>query len=75
MGGFPLTLSFHRLRYWSMAAIIMASHTGPQPMDVSPMLAITMPSWRLISLNSAEPVAMPAEPPTMALFGIEPKGN
>ena len=52
----------------------MASHTGPQPIEASPMLAITMPGWRLIRLNSAEPVAMSAEPPTMALLGMEPNG-
>ncbi len=38
------------------------------------MLAMTMPGFRLIRLNSAAPVAMSADPPTMALLGIEPKG-
>ena len=52
----------------------MDSQTGPQPMDASPMFAITMPARRLMRLNSAAPVAMSAEPPTMALFGMEPNG-
>ncbi len=52
----------------------MASHTGPQPMEASPMLAMTMPGCWLTRLNRAEPVAMSAEPPTMALFGMEPNG-
>ena len=52
----------------------MASQTGPQPIDASPMLATTMPALRLMRLKSAAPVAMSAEPPTIALFGIEPKG-
>ncbi len=57
-----------------MAATIMASQTGPQPDEPSPMFAITMPGLRLILLNSAAPTAMSAEPPTMALFGMLPKG-
>ncbi len=47
----------------------MASQVGPQPMDASPMLAITMPGFWFTFLKSAAPVAMSAEPPTMALFG------
>ena len=57
-----------------MAASIMDSQTGPQPMDASPMFAITMPARRLMRLNRAAPVAISADPPTMALFGIDPKG-
>ena len=38
------------------------------------MLAITMPGLRLTRLNSAAPLAIGAEPPTMALLGIEPNG-
>ena len=58
-----------------MAANIMASQTGPQPMEASPMLAMTMPGLRLTRLNSAAPTAMSAEPPTMALLGMTPKGG
>ena len=38
------------------------------------MLAMTMPGCWLTSLKIAEPVAMVAEPPTIALLGMEPKG-
>ena len=62
------------MRYWSIEARHIASQTGPQPIEASPMLDTTMPPLRLMRLKSAAPVAMSAEPPTMALFGIEPKG-
>ena len=75
IGGAPPTSSGHNVRYWSIAAIIMPSQTGPQPMDASPMLAMTMPGWRLMRLKSAAPVEMSPEPPTMALFGMTPKGG
>ena len=39
------------------------------------MLAITMPGLRLTRLKSAAPVAISAEPPTMALLGMTPKGG
>ena len=45
------------------------SHTGPQPKEASPMLATTIPGFRLTRLNSAAPGAMEPEPPTMALLG------
>ncbi len=58
-----------------MEARHIASHTGPQPIEASPMLAMTMPGRRLIRLKSAAPVAMSAEPPTMALLGMQPKAG
>jgi hypothetical protein len=59
----------HRLLYWSMVAIIRPSQTGPQAIEPSPMLQMTMPFLLLIFLYSAAPTEMSAEPPTMALFG------
>ena len=38
------------------------------------MLAITIPGLRLILLNRAAPTEMSADPPTMALLGMLPKG-
>ena len=52
-----------------MAAKFMASHTGPQARAASPTLEMTMPGLRLMRLNRAAPLAIGAEPPTMALFG------
>jgi hypothetical protein len=72
--GVAAVLGTPQLRNWSMAANIMDSQTGPQPMDASPMLATTMPGWWLIRLYRAAPCAIGAEPPTMALLGIEPNG-
>ncbi len=75
IGGAPPASSGHSSRYWSIAANIIASQTGPQPIEASPMLTTTMPGRRLTRLNSAEPTAMSAAPPTMALLGITPKGG
>jgi hypothetical protein len=50
MGGAPPISSGQSVRYWSMAASIMPSQTGPQPMEASPMLAMTMPGLRLMRL-------------------------
>ena len=52
-----------------MNAKFMASHTGPQPVEPSLALATHTPGFFCTFLNSAAPVAMGAEPPTMALFG------
>ena len=57
-----------------MAQKVIASQVGPQPAAASPMLATTMPGRRLQRLNSAAPAAIGAEPPTMALLGMLPKG-
>ena len=74
-GGAPPTSSGQSVRYWSIAAIIMPSHTGPQPIEASPMLAMTIPGWRLMRLKRPPPTAMSPDPPTMALLGITPKGG
>ena len=52
-----------------MEAKFIASHTGPQPVEPSPAFATVMPFFLHTFLNSAAPVAMGAEPPTMALLG------
>ena len=68
-GSPPRWSASHRSLNWSMLAKQRPSHTGPQPLEASPMLPITMPAWRLIFLYSAAPTEMSPEPPTMALFG------
>ncbi len=57
-----------------MAATIIASQVGPQAEEPSPMLQMTMPGLRLMRLNSAAPVEMSEEPPTIALLGMLPNG-
>ncbi|MDZ4046065.1 MAG: hypothetical protein U1E32_09845 [Rhodoglobus sp.] len=51
------------------------SQTGPVPVAASPKLATTMPGCRRRRLLSAAPVAIGAEPPTIALFGKMPSGG
>ena len=53
----------------------MPSQTGPQPIDASPMLPMTMPGLRLMRLNNAAPTEMSPLPPTIALFGMLPNGG
>jgi hypothetical protein len=69
MGGDPPTSSGQSVRYWSMAANVMPSQTGPQANEASPMLQTTMPGLRFTRLNSAAPGAIEPDPPTTALFG------
>ena len=45
------------------------AHTGPRPSAPSPKLHTTSPPLRVTFRYSAAPAAIPAEPPTMALFG------
>ena len=52
----------------------MASQTGPQPIEASPIFAMTTPFLLFTFLNSAAPAAMSPEPPTSALFGYTPNG-
>ena len=52
-----------------MAAKFMASNTGPQPVEPSPLIDTVMECSPASFLRSAAPVAMPAEAPTMALLG------
>ena len=44
-------------------------------MDASPIFEITNPFLRFTFLKRAAPVAISAEPPTIALFGRIPKGG
>ena len=73
-GGAPPRSASQRVRYWSMAAKLSASQVGPQLAEASPTHATTMPGRRFTRLKSAAPAAIPADPPTMALFGMLPSG-
>src|SRR5210317_1458978 len=74
MGNPPFIESSQSSRNWRIDAKFIASQVGPQPMDASPTLEITMPDLRLHFLKRAAPMAMSAEPPTIALLGRIPKG-
>ena len=58
-----------------MEAKFIASQVGPQPMEASPTFEITIPFFRFTFLNNAAPIAISAEPPTIALLGKIPKGG
>ena len=72
-GSPPRTDSSHKVSSCAIDAKFIASQTGPQPVAPSPAVATATrcaPSAASASrMRSAAPVAMPAEPPTIALFG------
>ena len=57
-----------------MLAKFIDSQINPHPVLPSPKLAKTILSEPVRRARKAAPTAMPAEPPTIALFGYAPNG-
>ena len=73
-GSPPRTDSSQSVSSCAIEAKPIASHTGPHPVEPSPAVATAMreaPPARASSsrMRSAAPAAIPAEAPTIALFG------